>query len=324
MTQAFRFLVVGLLLAPALLPRPGVGQSAPAIPAEVDGPGGQGADPQTLIVDVDRVAVPFTVTDLDGRIVTDLTAADVRVYEDGVRQEIESFDAQTELPLTIVLAMDTSGSVRNHLEFEQDAAIEFFFTVIERRRDQGMLVTFDSSVQVLQDFTDSPEALSDAVRGIRVGGSSAMYDAIYLAISQKIVEQPAEARRVIVIISDGDDNASLKTFEDALEIAQRNDVVIYTLSTNSAADFGADRQIRGDRLLDQLASETGGRAFYPLDMVELVRNLENITEELRSQYYITYVSGNPARDGSRRALEVLTSDRSLVVSARKFYFAPRD
>ena len=280
-------------------------------------------DTQTLTVDVDLVRVWFAVTDEDDRPVRGLRGQDIGVYEDGVRQAIRSFDAQTELPLTVVLAMDTSGSVRTKLEFEQEAAIEFFFTIIERRRDRGMLVTFDSTVQVLQDFTDSPELLSEALRNIRVGGSSAMYDAIYLAISQKVAQQPA-GRRVMIVVSDGDDNASLKTADEALEIAQKHDVVIYTVSTNSTANFGARRQERGDRLLEDLAGETGGRAFYPFELAELAESLRDITDHLRSQYVVTYASSNPLRDGAFREIEVRTVNRDYEVTARSGYYAPTE
>lgn len=279
-------------------------------------------DDDTLTLDVDVVQVLFTVTE-DDRRVPGLTEEDFVVYEDGVQQEIVSFDAQTDLPLTLVVAMDTSGSVRTKLEFEQEAAIEFFFATIERRRDEGMLVTFDTTVQVLQDFTDSPELLSEAVREIRVGGSSSMYDAIYLSIDQKVAQRPA-GRRIMVVVSDGDDNSSEKTLEEALEVAQRNDVVIYTISTNSTADFGADRQDRGDRLLEEVAEATGGRSFYPLQLEELVTALDGIASELRSQYEITYVSSNTDRDGAFREIEIRPRDRSHRVNARSGYYAPTE
>ena len=326
-----RFMGMMRILSLALLPllpfslaavsQDAVAPSSP--PATAGSEGDTQTDEDTLTVDVDLVQVLFTVTD-DDRQVPGLVEEDFIVYEDGVRQEIVSFEAETDLPLTLVVAMDTSGSVRTKLEFEQDAAVEFFFTVIERRRDEGMLVTFDSSVQVLQDFTDSPERLSEAVRQIRVGGSSSMYDAIYLAIAQKVAQRPEGGRRIMVVVSDGDDNSSEKTLEEALEVAQRNDVVIYTISTNSTADFGADRQERGDRLLEELAEETGGRSFYPLELEDLVETLEGIVSELRSQYEITYVSSNPARDGAFREIEIRPCDGGHSINARAGYYAPLD
>jgi Ca-activated chloride channel family protein len=310
-------LVTGLNLAQAPTPTPT--PSAPDLP-EIDD------ESQILTIDVQEVPVPFTVVDGDGERVVDLTEADVRVYEDGVRQEITGFEAQTELPLTLVLAMDTSNSVRRDLAFEQEAAIVFFFTVIQRRRDQAMLVTFDSSVQVIEDFTDSPEALAEATRKIRAGGSSALYDAIYLAVTQRVAAQPPGARRVMVVISDGDDNASQKTREEALEVALRHNVVIYTISTNSQVNFGTDRELDGDKLLRDLAEETGGRAFYPAELDDLAQALDETADDLREQYYLSYVSSNPLRDGSYRRIDLRVVDLSLgyTVTARKGYYASRD
>lgn len=308
--------VPALLMVSSLLL--GAQDSGTQIPDENQGP------PAALTVDVVRVPVPFSVTDRDSRLRTDLGESDFRVYEDGRRQQIATFDAQTELPLTLALLIDTSNSVREKLDFEKAAATEFFHSVIERRRDQGMLATFDTSVQVIQGFTDSPEALSDALRDVRVGGSSAMYDAIYLTIAQKVTPQTGESRRILVVISDGDDNDSRTTLEEIRDIAQKNDVVIYAVSTNPSADFDTRRQRRGDSLLEELADETGGRAFYPYDVDELSQTLQAIVEELRSQYLITYQSSNPARDGSYREIEVRTVDLGYTVTARKGYYAPID
>ena len=306
-------IAVGLLLSVGMFAQDAVA------PSEGGGAEASVPDQDTLTVDVDVVRVLFTVTD-DDRLVPGLEPDDFEIYEDGVLQEIDSFEAQTDLPLSLVVAMDTSGSVRGKLDFEQEAAIEFFFTVIERRRDEGMLVTFDSAVQVLQDFTDSPEQLSAAVGQIRVGGSSSMYDAIYLAIDQKVSERP-QGRRIMVVISDGDDNSSVKTLDDALEAAQRNDVVIYTISTNTGADFGADRQDRGDRLLEVLSEATGGRSFYPFELEDLVQSLGGVVTELRSQYEVTYVSSNTARDGAFREIEIRPRDRGQRVNSRDGYYA---
>jgi Ca-activated chloride channel homolog len=315
--RRFTISVPALLILFALVL--GAQDSAPEAPRETPDDS-QGLP--TLTVDVVRVGVPFSVTDGDERLRTDLVESDFRIYEDGRPQQIASFDAQTELPLTLALLMDTSNSVRLKLDFEKEAAAEFFHSVIERRRDQGMLVTFDSSIQVIQDFTDSPEQLSDALHELKVGGSSAMYDAIYLTIAQKVTHQVGESRRIVVVVSDGDDNDSRTTLEEIRDIAQKNDVVIYTVSTNPSSDFDARRQRRGDDLLEQLANETGGRAFYPYDVDELVQTLKAIVDELRSQYYITYQSSNPARDGSYREIEVRTVDLGYTVTARKGYYAP--
>jgi Ca-activated chloride channel family protein len=293
-----------------------------AAPQSGDGIGDVGEE-QTITVDVDLVNVFFTVTDRSDELFTGLVADDLRVYEDDVRQTITNFDSETDLPLTIALLVDTSGSIRDRLRFEQEAAIEFFYSTIERRRDRGMLVAFDSGVDLIQDFTDSAETLSDGVRKIRAGGGTSLYDAIYLSISEKIVAEP-EGRRVMIVISDGDDNASRFSLIETLEMAQRNNVAIYTISTNSAANFQTREQRRGDDTLKTFAEETGGQAFFPLRIEQLALTFQNISEALRSQYTLTYISTNLARDGSYREIRLEPADNDYEVKARWGYYAPRD
>jgi VWFA-related protein len=266
----------------------------------------------------------FTVTDDDGNLRTELTADDFRVYEDGVEQTISFFESETNLPLTLALIIDVSGSIRDKLRFEQEAAIEFFYTAIEEGRDQGMLITFDSLPELLQDFTDNPEALSEAVRRIRAGGGTALYDAIFLAIDQKISLKQGEARRVVVVISDGDDNASRVSMTETMELAQRNDVAIYTISTNSTANFQTPEQNRGDRTLETFAAETGGRAFFPFELEELAVNFADISQELRSQYSLSYRPTNLSRDGSYREVRIEPLDDDFDVKHREGYYAPRE
>jgi VWFA-related protein len=210
------------------------------------------------------------------------------------------------------------------LRFEQEAAIEFFYTAIEEGRDQGMLITFDSLPELLQDFTDNPEALSEAVRRIRAGGGTALYDAIFLAIDQKISLKQGEARRVVVVISDGDDNASRVSMTETMELAQRNDVAIYTISTNSTANFQTPEQNRGDRTLETFAAETGGRAFFPFELEELAVNFADISQELRSQYSLSYRPTNLSRDGSYREVRIEPLDDDFDVKHREGYYAPRE
>ena len=277
---------------------------------------------QTITVDVELVNVFFTVTDRGGQLFTGLTRDDLMVYEDDVLQTITNFDSETDLPLTIALLVDTSGSIRDRLRFEQEAAIEFFHSTLERRRDQGMLIAFDSGVDLLQDFTDDPERLANAVRSIRAGGGTSLYDAIYLAITEKIINEP-EGRRVMIVISDGDDNASRYSMTETLEAAQRNNVSIYTISTNSVANFETRDQRRGDRTLASFAEETGGRAFLPRRLEDLAVSFQDISDELRSQYTLAYIPTNLARDGSYREIELETSDNQYRVTARRGYYAPR-
>ncbi len=285
---------------------------------------GSGSDDATTIsVDVDLVNVFFTVTDRSDALFTGLTGDDFRVYEDDQLQTITNFDSETDLPLTIALLVDTSGSIRDRLRFEQEAAIEFFYSTIERRRDRGMLVSFDSGVDLLQDFTDNPETLADGVRKIRAGGGTSLYDAIYLSISEKMVNEP-EGRRVMIVISDGDDNASRFSLTETLEMAQRNNVAVYTISTNSSANFETRAQRRGDETLETFAEETGGQAFFPLRIEQLAITFQNISEALRAQYTLTYVPTNLARDGSYREIRLDPIDDDFEVKARSGYYAPRD
>jgi Ca-activated chloride channel family protein len=304
--------VVLLLLLPVLPGSEVRGQS-------VDDPVEDG---QVITIDVDLVNVLFTVSNDDDRLITNLTEADFRVFEDDVEQPISVFEAETELPLTIALIIDVSGSIRDKLRFEQEAAIEFFYTTIEEGRDQAMLVTFDSAVDMLQDFTDNPERLTEAVSRIRAGGGTALYDAIYLSVNEKIAMETREGRRVVIVISDGDDNASRVSLTETLELAQRNDIVIYTISTNGTANFQSSEQVRGDRTLETFAEETGGRAFFPFKLEELAVNFADITEELRSQYTLGYGSTNLARDGRFREIRIEPVDDDLEVKHREGYYAP--
>jgi VWFA-related protein len=177
---------------------------------------------------------------------------------------------------------------------------------------------------VLQEFTDNPEALSEAVRRIRAGGGTALYDAIFLSIDQRIVQEQREGRRVVILISDGDDNASRVSMTETLELAQRNDVAVYTISTNSTANFSSPEQRRGDRTLENFAGETGARAFFPFKLEELAVNFADISQELRSQYTLGYVPTNLARDGTYREIRVETIDDDYEVKHREGYYAPRD
>ena len=252
---------------------------------------------QTITVDVDLVDVHFTVSDKKGTLFTGLKKEDFRVYEDGRPQPITNFSAETDLPLTIGLLVDTSGSIRDKLRFEQEAAIEFFYSTIRRRKDQGMLIAFDSGVDLLQDFTDNPETLAEAVRKIRAGGGTSLYDAISLAVTEKVAGQPG--RKVLVVISDGDDNASRVSLTETMEVAQKNNVSIYAISTNATANFGTREQQRGDKTLKTFADETGGRAFFPFKLEDLAVSFADISEELRSQYTLAY---NPTNTAQRRHL----------------------
>ncbi|PYS28997.1 MAG: VWA domain-containing protein [Acidobacteria bacterium] len=268
--------------------------TAPAVPTP------QGQQPpkpekdQTISINVDLVDLLVSVADKKG-------------FEDDKIQSITNFSSETDLPLTIALLVDTSGSIRDKLRFEQEAAIEFFYSTLRRGKDKALVISFDSGVDLLQDFTDDPEKLSDAVRKIRAGGGTSLYDAIYLGVNEKLTNQPG--RRVLILISDGDDNSSRTSLTETLEVAQKNFVTIYGISTNSAAYFGSKEQDRGDKTLKKFSEETGGKPFFPFKVQDLAISFQDISEELRSQYRIAYRSSNARADGTYRKVRVDVSDK---------------
>jgi VWFA-related protein len=307
MKRAFLTLIIGVALVSATAL---AWQNAPP----------QKRDEQTISVNVDLVNVLFTVTDKKGKFITDLKREYFKVYEDGKPQSITNFSADTALPLTIALLVDTSGSVRDRLRFEQEAAIEFFYSTLIRGKDRALVITFDSGIDLIQDYTDDAEKLSESIRTMRAGGGTSLYDAVYLAASEKLAGQ--SGRRIMVVISDGDDNSSRFSMTEVLESVQRNDVVIYTISTNSTG-LGGDRNNRGDRVLKTFADETGGKMFSPFKIQDLNSNFRNISEELRLQYALAYRPVNLLSDGAFRRIRIEPADKRHVVRARNGYYAPR-
>ena len=279
------------------------------------------ADDQTLSVNVDLVNILFTVADRKGKFVTNLKKDDFRVFEDERPQIITNFSSETDLPLTIALLVDTSGSIRDKLQFEQRAATEFFYSTLQRGKDKAMIISFDSGVDLIQDFTDDPEKLAGAVQKIRAGGGTSLYDAIYLAVTQKLSGQPG--RRVVILITDGDDNSSRISLTETLEAAQKNDVTVYSISTNSTGYFGSKEQERGDKTLKKFANETGGKPFFPLKIQDLASSFVDIREELRAQYQIGYRPSNGRLDGTFRKIRVDVADKRFKVRARTGYYMPK-
>jgi Ca-activated chloride channel homolog len=272
-------------------------------------------------VDVTRVNVLFTVTDKKGRFITDLLKEDFSVTENKKAQVIQEFTAETDLPLRIAILIDTSNSVRDRFKFEQEAAIEFINSVIRPREDKAMVVSFDTAAELVSDLSDDPDKLAKSIRNLRPGGGTALYDAIYFACRDRLQQdQPRHKfRRAIIIVSDGDDNQSRVTRDQALEMAQKADVVIYAISTNISRIEGD-----GDKVLRYLTLETGGQPFFPFKVQDLAQSFENIANELRRQYNIFYRPEPLKTDGLYHAISVKVNGRKdLVVRARKGYYAPR-
>lgn len=303
-------------------------QQSPATPTLETPPGSQdqeGAeahDPAAIIKTfVNEVRVIFTVTDKHGRYIKDLKKSDFRVLDDNKPAErIRSFHAETDLPLQVGLLVDASNSVRDRFKFEQEAAIEFLNSIIRPRYDVAMTVGFDSTPDVTQEFTDNTEALSRGVRALRAGGGTAMYDAIYFACRDKLMKQPqtGPVRRAIILLSDGDDNSSHVTREEAIEMAQRTEVIVYTISTNVSGSKG-----KGDKVLERIAEATGGRAFFPFQIRDVTDAFASIQDELRSQYAMTYTPSDLVADGRFRTIEILAQEKGFKVRTRKGYYAPK-
>jgi Ca-activated chloride channel family protein len=277
-------------------------------------------EPARIQVDVTRVNMLFTVTDKKGRFVTDLTKGDFEIIENKKPQTIQEFNAESNLPLRLGILVDTSNSIRDRFRFEQEAASEFLKTVINPDQDKAMVVSFDTSAELVSDLTPDTEKLDIAIRNLRPGGGTALYDAIYYSCRDKLTQdQPSyKYRRAIVLLSDGDDNQSRYTRDQALEMAQKADVVIYAISTN-ISQVESD----GDKVLRYLTSETGGRAFFPFKVEDLEVSFDNIANELRHQYNISYRPEPLLADGLFHRIDLRVRNRKdLVVHARKGYYAP--
>jgi Ca-activated chloride channel homolog len=276
-------------------------------------------DPQaTIRAEVALVNVIFTVSDRYSKPVTGLKADDFLVFEDRNPQKIEyysEFAEASEVPLTIGLLMDTSGSVKQKLGYEKHAAAEFFGSVLRRNKDLGMLMRFDSEVQLVQDFTEDPDRLIAALDDLKAGNSTALFDAIWLAVGELRKEV---GRRVIVVITDGDDTSSRVRKEEAVEAAQKADVLIYGIGVRG--EFGANFSV-----LKKFAEETGGSFFSPkARQAEIEETFRTIGQDLKNQYSLAYISTNAKKDGTFRTIEIKPKKPGLRVRTRRGYYAPRE
>ena len=277
-------------------------------------------DPNRIVLDVTRVNLLFTVADKKGRFVTDLKKEDFEVVESKKAQSILEFTAESNLPLRLAILIDTSNSIRERFRFEQEAAVEFVNSLM-RAEDKAVVVGFDTAAELVADLTSDTESLGKAIRGLRPGGGTALYDAMYFTCRDKLMQdQPRHKfRRAMVVISDGDDNQSRYTRDQALEMAQKADVVVYTISTNNLR-----MPTDGDKVLRYFATETGGLAFFPFKVEDLSQSFENIANELRHQYNVLYRPEPLKTDGLWHNIDIKVRGRKeLVVRARKGYYAPR-
>jgi VWFA-related protein len=290
-------------------------------PAKPAGQVLQSDEPTRIQVDVTRVSLLFTVTDKKGRFITDLDKNDFEVVEGKRQQTISEFAAESDLPLRLGILIDTSNSIRDRFKFEQEAAGQFIDSVMRTNLDKALVVSFDTSAELVSDLISDTDKLNASIRDLHPGGGTALYDAIYFACRDKLSQdQPRyKFRRAIVVVSDGDDNQSRYTRDQALEMAQKADVVIYAISTNITRV-----ESDGDKVLRYFAQETGGRAFFPFKVEDLDQSFENIANELRHQYSISYRPEPLKTDGLFHIIDVRVRERkNLLVNVRRGYYAPK-
>jgi Ca-activated chloride channel family protein len=277
-------------------------------------------DTGPIRAEVTRVNMLFTVTDKKGRFITDLTRGDFTVFENKKPQTILEFTSETDLPLRLAILIDTSNSIRDRFRFQQEASTNFVNSVM-RGQDKAVVVSFDTSAELAADITSDTRALENAIRNLRPGGGTALYDAIYFACKDKLMkDQPMyKFRRAMVVLSDGDDNESRYSREQALEMAQRADTVIYTISTNIS-----HIETEGDKVMRYFADQTGGVSFFPFQAKDLNQSFENIANELRHQYNLFYRPEPLKNDGLYHRVQIKVKKRGDVfVRARKGYYARR-
>ena len=281
-----------------------------------------------------EVRLPVTITEKKKVLVSGLSRGDFAVFEDGVQQEVTFFtDEKTNPPVFVGVLLDTSESAKGKIKFSKEAARNFIYTVTRLRKDKAAYMTFDHEVKLVQDFTDKLDLLDKAVdKTNKFGSQTALYDAVWQFSDEKLRNVPG--RRVIVVITDGEDTFSRAELKDAIDIAQRTETTVFAISTKAGflgsvpgVEAGTVKD-KGDKFLTQLCEDTGGEVFFTGDMLELERAFKKISEELRSQYIITYRPANQNYDGKERKIEVRLIDKDKAgkykIRSKSSYRAVRD
>lgn len=299
------------------------------------GSAGLWAQEPVIKLDVNLVNVLCSVRNKSGALMGNLEKKDFTIYEDGKQQEIKYFTRQTDLPLTLGLLVDVSGSQERLIDTEKRAAQQFFSQVI-KKKDEAFLISFGVEAELLQDSTGSLKLLQEGLNALRlnaaVGGlgpgpvptiqsqaGTVLYDAVYLAANERL--RTEVGRKAIVLITDGVDVGSKVSRDKAIEAAQKADTIIYSFFYQDPGAYGGFGGGGGEGELRRMSTETGGRVFRVDRKHTLDEAFRELQEEMRSQYAIGYTSTNPARDGSYRKIDFKMSDKDLKVQARKGYYA---
>ncbi|MGP8251866.1 MAG: VWA domain-containing protein [Terracidiphilus sp.] len=306
--------------APAQAP---AAQQAPASAAQ---PAQQGttadAAQQPFKIIVNEVPLIFTVTDGRGHYIPNLQQSDFALLDNQrAPEKVNRFRQQINLPLRVGLLIDTSTSIHSRFQFEQQSATEFLLEVLKARGDRAFVMGFDVTPDVTQDWTNNLDALETGVNKLKSGGGTALFDAVYTACRDKLLTSrgPEPVRKALIVISDGEDNQSRVYLNEAIKECQRADTIIYSISTNWTPSRGP-----GDKVMQELAEETGGEPFFPPNVEDMATSFSDIETELRSQYELDYTPADFKTDGSFRTIYLYCYNRGYHVHARKGYFAPKE
>lgn len=293
-------------------------QQSDAVPADVQ----SDANVPTIRLGVNEVNLIFTVTDKHGKYIPDLKQSDFALLDNQrAPAQVTSFHQQINLPLRVGIVIDASTSIHSRFQFEQQSATEFLLDVLKAKGDRAFVMGFDVTPDVTADWSSDVSQLQDGINRLKPGGGTALFDAVYSACRDKLLTTRGQEpfRKAIILLSDGDDNQSHVYLPEAIKECERAETIIYAISTNWTPSRG-----RGDKILTQLAEETGGEVFFPPTVEEISQSFENIATSLRSQYALTYTPADFKDDGSFRSIYLYCYDRRYEVRAKKGYFAPKD
>jgi VWFA-related protein len=295
--------------------------SAPAVQQPAAQPARQEAAPTVIRLNVNEVSLIFTVTDGHGHYIPNLKQSDFALLDDRKSPtHVKSFHQQINLPMRVGILIDTSTSIHERFQFEQESANEFLLEILKTRSDRAFVMGFNETQRVYQDWTNNIDGLETGVNRMSPAGGTALYDAVYSACRDKLLTErgPEPVRKAMVLISDGNDNVSHVDQDEAIKMCQRAETIIYAISTNWTPSRG-----KGDKTMTQMAEQTGGQAFFPPSVEEMSNSFHQIEEELRSQYALVYTPADFKYDGGYRPIYLFCNDRRYQVRAKKGYFAPK-
>ena len=271
---------------------------------------------------VNEVSLIFTVNDRHGHYIPNLNQSDFALLDDQkAPAKVNSFHQQINLPLRVGIVIDASSSIRSRFKFEQQSATEFLLQVLRAKNDRAFVMGFDVAPTVTTNWTNDQDALETGINKLSPGGGTALFDAVYVACRDKLMTErgPEPFRKAMILISDGNDNVSRVYLPEAIKECERAETIIYAISTNWTPSRG-----EGDKVLQELAEQTGGEVFFPPSVEDMATSFKDIEEELRSQYALVYTPADFKTDGSFRTIYLYCYDRRYQVRARKGYFAPRE